>query len=305
LVQSLRLAHFVRDGQTRVGVVRGNSVYDLSESAGILGFPDLSDLSTIDQVLARGLLNPLREREKALEETGGIDLESVQLRSPILSPEKIFCLAENYRAHAREAGGKPAGKPYLFTKFRNTIIGPDQPILIPRVSKKVDWEVELAVVIGREGKYIPRERAMEYVGGYTISNDVSYRDLQFPVGWPEKLSRLGQNWVEGKGLDNAFPMGPWLVTTDEIPNPHDLRISLSVNGEVKQDSSTSDMIFKIDSLIEYISAGITLKAGDVVSTGTAPGVAAFTDQKFLKDGDVVEARIDRIGTLRNPVRSED
>jgi len=301
----LRLAHFVRDGQTRVGVVRGNSVYDLSESAGILGFPDLSDLSTIDQVLARGLLNPLREREKALEETGGIDLESVQLRSPILSPEKIFCLAENYRAHAREAGGKPAGKPYLFTKFRNTIIGPDQPILIPRVSKKVDWEVELAVVIGREGKYIPRERAMEYVGGYTISNDVSYRDLQFPVGWPEKLSRLGQNWVEGKGLDNAFPMGPWLVTTDEIPNPHDLRISLSVNGEVKQDSSTSDMIFKIDSLIEYISAGITLKAGDVVSTGTAPGVAAFTDQKFLKDGDVVEARIDRIGTLRNPVRSED
>jgi len=301
----LRLAHFVRDGQMRVGVVRGNSVYDLSESAGILGFPDLSDLSTIDQVLARGLLNPLREREKALEETGGIDLESVQLRSPILSPEKIFCLAENYRAHAREAGGKPAGKPYLFTKFRNTIIGPDQPILIPRVSKKVDWEVELAVVIGREGKYIPRERAMEYVGGYTISNDVSYRDLQFPVGWPEKLSRLGQNWVEGKGLDNAFPMGPWLVTTDEIPNPHDLRISLSVNGEVKQDSSTSDMIFKIDSLIEYISAGITLKAGDVVSTGTAPGVAAFTDQKFLKDGDVVEARIDRIGTLRNPVRSED
>ena len=301
----MRLAHFVRDGQTRVGVVRGNSVYDLSESAGILGFPDLSDLSTIDQVLARGLLNPLREREKALEETGGIDLESVQLRSPILSPEKIFCLAENYRAHAREAGGKPAGKPYLFSKFRNTIIGPDQPILIPRVSKKVDWEVELAVVIGREGKYIPRERAMEYVGGYTISNDVSYRDLQFPVGWPEKLSRLGQNWVEGKGLDNAFPMGPWLVTTDEIPNPHDLRISLSVNGEVKQDSSTSDMIFKIDSLIEYISAGITLKAGDVVSTGTAPGVAAFTDQKFLKDGDVVEARIDRIGTLRNPVRSED
>ena len=301
----MRLAHFVRDGQTRVGVVRGNSVYDVSESAGILGFPDLPDLSTIDQVLARGLLNPLREREKALEETEGIDVESVQLRSPILSPEKIFCLAENYRAHAKEAGGKPAGKPYLFTKFRNTIIGPDEPILIPRVSKKVDWEVELAVVIGREGKYIPRERGMEYVGGYTISNDVSYRDLQFPVGWPETLSRLGQNWVEGKGLDNAFPMGPWLVTTDEIPNPHDLRISLTVNGEQKQDSSTGDMIFKIDSLIEYISSGITLKAGDVISTGTAPGVAAFTDQKFLKDGDVVEAKIDRIGTLRNPVRSED
>jgi 2-keto-4-pentenoate hydratase/2-oxohepta-3-ene-1,7-dioic acid hydratase in catechol pathway len=146
---------------------------------------------------------------------------------------------------------------------------------------------------------------MDYVVGYTVSNDVSYRDLQFPAGWPEKLNRLGQNWVEGKGLDNAFPMGPWLVTTDEIPDPYDLRLSLSVNGERKQDSSTGDMIFKIDSVIEHVSAGITLRAGDVISTGTAPGVAAFTDQKFLKDGDVVEARIDRIGTLRNPVRSED
>ena len=299
----MKIANFVKDGRMRVGIVRGKSIFGL-DSAESLGVPGLSSVSTIDQLLARSLLNSVREREGKVERAMAIPLESVQLRSPITAPEKIFCLAENYRAHSKEAGGKPPEKPYLFTKFRNTIIGPDEPILIPRVSKKVDWEAELAVIIGRDGKYIPRERAMDHVAGYTVSNDVSYRDLQFPVGWPEKLNRLGQNWVQGKGLDNAFPMGPWLVTADEIPNPYDLRLSLSVNGERKQDSSTGDMIFRIDSVIEHISAGITLRAGDVISTGTGPGVAAFTDQKFLKDGDIVEAKIDRIGILRNPVRTE-
>ena len=301
----MKLAHFARDGQTRVGIVRGDSIYDLAETAGAVGIPSLSGVSTIDQLLAKSLLDSARKQEGKLGAAPGLPLGLVKLRSPILSPEKIFCLAENYPAHAKEAGGRPAEKPYLFTKFRNTIIGPDDPILVPRVSEKVDWEAELAVVIGREGKYISRERAMDYVAGYTVSNDVSYRDLQFPAGWSEKPSRLGPNWVEGKGLDNAFPMGPWLVTTDEIPNPYGLKLSLSVNGNQKQNSSTGEMIFKIDSIIEHISSGITLRAGDVISTGTGPGVAAFTDQKFLKDGDVVEARIDRIGTLRNPVRSED
>jgi 2-keto-4-pentenoate hydratase/2-oxohepta-3-ene-1,7-dioic acid hydratase in catechol pathway len=301
----MKLAHFEKNGQTRVGIVRGNSIYDVAESAGAFGIPSLSGVSTIDQLLASNLLNSASELDGKLGSATGLPLGSVKLRSPILFPEKIFCLAENYRAHAKEAGGEPAENPYLFTKFRNTIIGPDDPILVPKVSKKVDWEAELAVVIGREGKYISRESALDYVAGYTISNDVSYRDLQFPAGWSGKPNRLGPNWVEGKGLDNAFPMGPWLVTTNEIPDPYDLRLSLSVNGDQKQNSSTGDMIFKIDSVIEHISAGITLRAGDVISTGTGPGVAAFTDQKFLKDGDVVEAMIDRIGTLRNPVRSED
>ena len=301
----MKLAHFVRDGQTRVGVVQGNSIYDLAESSGAIGIPSLSRMSTIDQLIAEGLLDSTREREGKLGAAKALPLGSFKLRSPILFPEKIFCLAENYPAHAKEAGGKPAERPYLFTKFRNTIIGPGDPILIPKVSKKVDWEAELAVIIGRDGKYISRARAMDYVAGYTISNDVSYGDLQFPEGWSEKPNRLGPSWVEGKGLDNAFPMGPWLVTADEIPNPYDLKLSLSVNGDQKQNSSTGDMIFKIDSVIEHISAGITLRAGDVISTGTGPGVAAFTDQKFLKDGDVVEAKIDKIGNLRNPVRSED
>jgi 2-keto-4-pentenoate hydratase/2-oxohepta-3-ene-1,7-dioic acid hydratase in catechol pathway len=299
----MKLAHFTKDGRIRVGIVRGNLVYDLSECVEIPGLRDPSGTSTIDRLLAMSALGTLTSQKPRVS-SGGLPLESVRLRAPILSPEKIFCIAENYRAHAREAGGSPPEKPYLFTKFRNTIIGPDEPILIPRVSKKVDWEAELVVIIGREGKYIPRERAMDYVAGYTISNDVSFRDLQFPSGWPEKLNRLGQNWVMGKGLDSAFSLGPWLVTADEIPNPHDLRISLYVNGERKQDANTDDMVFKLDSLVEYISAGITLKPGDVISTGTPPGVAAFTDQRFLKSGDVVEARIDKIGTLRNPVSSE-
>jgi len=301
----MRLVHFVKDSQTRVGIVHEESIFDLAESAAVTGIHSLTRVSTIDQLLTNGLLSSVSELEGKLMSANGFPLGSVKLRSPILSPEKIFCLAENYRAHKKEAGGRPAEQPYLFTKFRNTIIGPGDPILVPRVSKKVDWEAELAVVIGRGGKYIPKEHAMEYVAGYTISNDVSYRDLQFPKGWPEELSRLGQNWVEGKGLDNAFPMGPWLSTTDEIPDPYNLRLSLTVNGERKQDSSTGDMIFKIDSVIEHISAGITLRAGDIISTGTGPGVAAFTDHRFLKQGDIVEATVDKIGTLRNPVQAED
>ncbi len=300
----MRLAHFEKDGRTKVGIVRGRSIHDLVESARTIGIPSLSGVSTIDQLLADGLLNSTPELEGKLGAETGLPLESVRLRSPVLSPEKIFCLAENYPAHAKEAGGKPAEKPHLFTKFRNTIIGPGDPILVPRISKKVDWEAELAVIIGKEGKRISKENAMDHVAGYTISNDVSYRDLQFPTERSGVPNRLGPNWVEGKGLDNAFPMGPWLVTTDEILDPYRLRISLSVNGDQKQNSGTGDMIFGIDSVIEHISAGITLRPGDVISTGTGPGVAAFTDQKFLKDGDVVEAMIDEIGTLRNPVRAE-
>lgn len=288
----MKLAQFAWKGRTRVGIVEGDFVHAVGESS-------------LDQVLSKGLLDSLKRRKKALvESTAAIPLTSVRLLSPVLFPEKIFCVVENYRSHAKEADGRVAKKPYLFTKFRNAILGPDEAILIPRISKKVDWEAELAVVIGKEGKHIPKERAISHIAGYCISNDVSFRDIQFPQGWPKKLNRLGQNWVLGKGLDGAFPLGPWLVTTDEIPDPHNLGISLSVNGELKQSSNTNEMVFSVASLIEYISAGITLRPGDVISTGTPQGVAAFTDQRFLKEGDVVEARIDRIGTLRNPVESE-
>jgi 2-keto-4-pentenoate hydratase/2-oxohepta-3-ene-1,7-dioic acid hydratase in catechol pathway len=145
---------------------------------------------------------------------------------------------------------------------------------------------------------------MNYVAGYAISNDVSFRDLQFSTRLPEGKTLLGLNWMKGKGLDSSFPLGPWLVTRDEIPDPHKLGISLSVNGKGKQQSNTSDMIFRIESLIEYISAGITLKPGDIISTGTPEGVAAATGEPYLKDGDIVEGTIDGIGSLINPVKAE-
>ena len=198
----------------------------------------------------------------------------------------------------------PPVEPYFFTKFRNALIGPNEPILIPRISTKADWEAELAVIIGRAGKNIEGKSAMDHVAGYAVANDVSFRDLQFSTRSEKAPVTLGSNWVKGKGLDSSFPLGPWLVTKDEIPNPNDLEISLKVNGETKQHSKTSDMIFAIDHLIEYVSAGMTLKPGDIISTGTPEGVAAFTGAPFLKDGDIVEATINGIGTLRNPVKAE-
>jgi len=294
----VKLVNYISDGIIRGGVVEGTKVYEFNA----LG---VREAETVDEVLSRGLLGQLQAVvSKGLAYLSGTPLSSVQLLSPVLSPEKILLVAVNYVSHTKEQAVKPPAEPYFFTKFKSSIVGPDQLILIPKISQKPDWEVELAVVVGKEGKYIEKGQALEYVAGYAISNDVSFRDLQFPPGWPERLNPLGQNWVKGKALDSSFPLGPWLVTKDEIPDPQALDLSLSVNGQVRQKSNSKEMIFHIDRLIEYASAGITLKPGDIISTGTPLGVAAFTDQRYLKDGDVVEATIEKIGTLRNPVRSE-
>ncbi len=299
----MKLAHYVKDGVTRIGIVSEGFVFDLQNAAERLGLGISKEAGTIDTLLSTGTLESLRQVEVTAA-LNGVPVESVRLLSPILNPEKILLLAVNYLSHSKEQKVKPPSEPYVFTKFRNALIAPGQPILIPRVSKKVDWEVELAVIIGRAGKYIAKKDAMNHVAGYTISNDISFRDFQFSTELPDGKTTLGLNWAKGKGLDSSFPLGPWLVTKDEIPDPHNLEISLSVNGKTKQRSNTSNMIFKIDSLIEYISAGITLKPGDIISTGTPEGVALFTGEPFLKHGDVVEAKIDRIGTLRNPVTAE-
>ena len=296
----MKLAHYVTESKTRVGVVKEGRIFDLANSR----VPGFIELHTIDDLISQEKLDTLLHSEQELYDGPSISLNSTRLASPILHPQKIYCAAINYLSHSKEQDVKPPTEPYFFTKFGNTLIGPDDPILLPLLSKKVDWEVELAVVIGRKGKYIKKEEAMEYVAGYTISNDVSYRDLQLPEGYPQKISPLGHNWVKGKGLDNAFPLGPWLVTKDEMGDPYKKRISLSVNGSLKQDERIGEMVFKIDQLIEYLSDGITLMPGDVISTGTPMGVAAFTGAPFLKDGDLVEAEIEGIGTLRNPVKKE-
>lgn len=301
----MKLAHYRRNGETRVGLVNTGLVFDVLDAAKTLGLALQNEPMTIDRLLSDGVIESLqRTEEKITKACVGVPVETLKLLSPVLNPEKILLLAVNYISHSKEQNVKPPTEPYLFTKFRNALIGPGDPILIPKISKKVDWEVELAVIIGKAGKYIARKDAMNYVAGYAISNDVSFRDFQFETQLPDGKTTLGLNWVKGKGLDSSFPLGPWLVTKDEIPNPHKLEISLSVNGKRKQRSNTSDMVFKIDSLIEYVSAGITIKPGDIMSTGTPQGVAAFTGEPFLKDGDIVEGAIERIGILRNPVKAE-
>jgi 2-keto-4-pentenoate hydratase/2-oxohepta-3-ene-1,7-dioic acid hydratase in catechol pathway len=302
----LRLAHYLIGGQVRVGVVKEDThtLHDLSESSTSAGAEPVPADATIDSLLVAGRLDVLVESADRLTTGKGIPLSGLSLKPPVLSPEKILLVAVNYHSHSKEQNIQPPQSPYFFTKFRNALVGPDEPIIIPRVSSKVDWEVELAVIIGRGGKYIGREEAGDHVAGYAVANDVSFRDLQYPPGWPERLSPLGMNWVKGKALDSSLPLGPWLVTRDEVPDPQDLRLRLRVNGETKQDSSTSDMIFDIGRLIEYASAGITLRPGDVISTGTPLGVSLWGEQRFLAEGDVVEAEVEGIGILRNPVRRE-
>jgi 2-keto-4-pentenoate hydratase/2-oxohepta-3-ene-1,7-dioic acid hydratase in catechol pathway len=302
----LRLAHYARNGTPRVGIVHNGLVFDVAQAADELGIAELRDVESVDRILSEGLLSSLHGAESSI--TGrlrGVPVESLALRSPILMPEKILLVARNYLSHNVEQNAKPPSEPYFFTKFRNALIGPNDPIIVPKISKKADWEAELAVIVGKAGKNIARRDAMQHVAGYAVANDVSFRDLQFSTRSDSAAVALGSNWVKGKNLDSSFPLGPWLVTKDEIPDPHDLEISLTVNGKTRQHANTGDMIFKVDALVEYVSAGMTLKPGDVISTGTPEGVGAFTGGPFLKDGDIVEATIKGIGTLRNPVRTEE
>lgn len=299
----MKLAHYESNGKNRVGLVEGDLIFDIEPAAKKLGVHNQP--LTIDSLLAEGLLGTLRQATKEITTGGpGVRLESVRLLSPVLNPEKMLLLAVNYASHSKEGDIRLPTEPYLFTKFRNSLIGPGDPVLIPRMSNRVDWEAELAVIIGKTGKYIARQDAMEYVAGFAVANDISFRDFQFAPRMPDGKTTLGLNWVKGKGLDSSFPLGPWLVTTDEIEDPYRLEISLSVNGQVKQKSTTAQMVFKIDTIIEYVSAGITLRPGDIISTGTPEGVAEFTGQPFLKDGDTLEAKVEGIGALRNPVKAE-
>jgi 2-keto-4-pentenoate hydratase/2-oxohepta-3-ene-1,7-dioic acid hydratase in catechol pathway len=296
----LKLAHYLKDGKTRIGLVKNDSIFDLQLASARAGLTELQNLQTIDELLSSGMLDLATRSEPDLTSGASTPLVSVKLQSPIFAPQKIYCAAVNYLSHSEEQDLKPPKDPYFFTKFQNSIIGPEDSILIPRISQKVDWEVELVVVIGKKGKYIPEANALDYVAGYTIGNDISFRDLQVP----EKPTPLGNNWVKGKGLDTAFPLGPWLVTKNELENPYHSRISLAVNGVTRQDSRISDMIFKVDRLVEYASEATTLFPGDLISTGTPLGVALFTGVPFLKEGDVVEAEIEKIGKLRNSVQRE-
>ena len=238
------------------------------------------------------------EQAKAASNCGECrtDPQYASILPPIPDPQKIICVGLNYRGHAEESGAEVPAEPVLFAKFPSALIGPDDPILIPEQSDQVDYEAELVVVIGKCGRAIPRERAFEHVGGYTIGNDVSARDWQ--------RNKPGRQWTAGKSFDTFAPIGPVIVTPDEVGDPHDLDIRLHLNGRTMQDSSTSEMIFPIDELIAYISSIITLEAGDLIFTGTPPGVGmARKPPVWLKPGDFVEIEVDKIGVLKNLVGS--
>lgn len=223
-----------------------------------------------------------------------LNLDEIEICAPIPRPPKIICIGLNYRNHAIESGMEIPKSPIIFSKFTNCAIGTNQPILLPKDSLQVDYEAELAFVIGRRGKDIKAENAMEYVLGYMNLNDVSARDFQFADG----------QWQRGKACDTFAPMGEFIATKEEIENPHNLRIQFRLNGETLQDSNTEELIFKIPELIEFLSASITLEVGDIIATGTPPGVGfARKPPIFLKDGDVCEVEIEGLGILRNPVKA--
>jgi 2-keto-4-pentenoate hydratase/2-oxohepta-3-ene-1,7-dioic acid hydratase in catechol pathway len=222
-----------------------------------------------------------------------------KLLAPIV-PTDILCIGLNYREHAKESGGQIPENPMLFIKAGNTLQNPFDPILIPRRSSQIDYECELAVVIGKAAKHVSRERALNYVLGYTAANDVSSRD------WQREKSLGGGQFARGKSFDTFCPLGPAIVTRDEIKNPNALRIKTILNGQVMQDNTTADMIFDVPALIESLSSTMTLRAGSVILTGTPQGVGfARTPPVWLKAGDRCVIEIEGVGRLENPVKNED
>jgi acylpyruvate hydrolase len=234
-----------------------------------------------------------RERLEALAILGwATPISDASFLPPILRPGKIICLGHNYRQHIAEMGSKLPEYPVIFAKFANTLIGHRQPIVLPQASSMVDYEAELAIVIGRGGRDISPEAAFDAIAGYTIFNDVSVRDYQ----------RRTVQWLQGKTFDGTGPVGPAIVTADEIADPQALDITLRLNGEVMQHSNTGDFIFDIPTIIGYLSAIMTLEPGDIIATGTPSGVGFARDpQVFLRPGDLVQVAIDGLGVLENPV----
>ncbi|MDB5318413.1 MAG: Ureidoglycolate lyase [Phycisphaerales bacterium] len=221
-----------------------------------------------------------------------------KLLTPLV-PTDILCIGLNYREHAAESGSQIPANPMLFIKASNTLQNPFDPILIPRRSSDIDYECELAVIIGKSAKNVSRERALDYVFGYTAANDVSSRD------WQREKSLGGGQFARGKSFDTFCPLGPAIVTKDEIPNPNALRIKTTLNGQVMQDHTTSDMIFDVPTVIESLSSTMTLRAGTVILTGTPQGVGfARTPPVWMKDGDTCVIEIEKIGRLENPIRNE-
>jgi len=229
----------------------------------------------------------------AAQQGDAIPLTEVELRAPIADPGKIVCVGLNYRDHAAESGIDVPDEPILFPKFANSVVGPEEAIVIPPADHRIDYEAELGVVIKSRAKGVSVEDALQYVAGYMCVNDVSARDLQM---------RTGQ-WMRGKAIDTFFPTGPWLVTKEDVPDPQDLWIRCRLNGKVMQDSRTDQMVFGVADLVSFISQTMTLEPGDIIATGTPPGVGFARDPAvWLQSGDRVTVEIEGLGVLSNPLQ---
>jgi 2-keto-4-pentenoate hydratase/2-oxohepta-3-ene-1,7-dioic acid hydratase in catechol pathway len=288
----LRIVNFGRGHALRLGALQGESVFDLQELSTAAGkaAPFLS--SAADFLNAGSEALDLARKLLADATAGQVSfpLKSLELGPPVPKPSKIIAVGLNYRDHAGEANFKVPEYPLIFAKFPNSIAGPHDPIVVPSEDMQVDNEAELAVVIGRRGKAIPADAALDYLVGYMALNDVSARKWQFG----------DKQWTRGKSCDTFCPTGPWLTTRDEIPDPHNLRVIGRFNGEVFQDSNTSKLIFRVPELIAFISEAITLEPGDIIATGTPSGVGMFRNPPlFMRPGDVAEVEIEKLGVLRN------
>jgi len=288
----------------RSGLFEGETVYDLhalhrrllreeGKKGGDAMPPDL--LAFIERgslTLARRMLTLARSLRGTARSSVGRPLAEVRLLAPIPRPRKnLFCTGHNYAKHVAESGSPIPEHPVWFTKPPTAVIGPLAPVLHHQATRALDYEVELAVVIGRRGRDIPQARALEYVFGYTVMNDVTARDVQ---------RQRGGQWFKGKAMDTFAPLGPWIVHRSAIPDPQRLTVRSRVNGQLRQESSTADMIFPVAVLIADLSRGMTLEPGDIIATGTPAGVGmGMTPQTWLRPGDLVEVEVDAIGTLSN------
>lgn len=274
---------------------RRQAVYGLATKYGMIPLSALLDPQPTDETIMGRLEEVIAAAATAKPEQA-VEMPT-SLLPPVPPPEKVICIGLNYLDHAIETGAKPPTEPIVFSKFNTALIGDGDAIVLPSSSQQVDYEAELVVVIGRTTRHVAVKDALKCVAGYTCGHDVSARDWQ--------KGRPGGQWLVAKSFDTFGPIGPWLVTTDEIPDPSNLRIRMHVSGEVVQDSTTSQFIFDIPQLISHLSKIMTLKAGDLIFTGTPPGVGvARTPPRFLRHGDVCTVEIEGIGPLTNPCVAE-
>lgn len=282
----MKLLSFEHAGKASFGVLRGDAVADLSPYASDVGH-------TLQEALGKGAykaIAAIAERETAL-----LPLDQLRFLPVIPNPGKILCVGINYASHVKETGRDMPKHPMFFTRFADSQVAHEQPIIRPRASQKLDFEGELAVVIGRTARHVLAEEALDYVAGYSCYNDGSVRDWQ----------KHTIQFTPGKNFPQTGAFGPWLVTTDEIPDPSKLSLTTRLNGEVVQAATTDDLIFSVSDVIAYCSTFTELHAGDVIITGTTGGVGAFREPPlWMKPGDVIEVEISHIGTLRNSIQDE-